>query len=121
MTVALVLIGLTVGAVVAHALYRAAAPPPERPSPANRTRPAAANRRFKGRVIESATAAVGEDPGARRKLSDGTRISAVRNGRVHIPADAIGLGCLAPISECTRGADCICKSQRPVARDGVHL
>jgi hypothetical protein len=79
-------------------------PPPLPPPPTLRGNP-----RFRGRQVASApTVSRAKSQVSRRRLRNGKKIPAVRNGEVVTPDDAIGLGCLAPISECTLGDRCIC-------------
>jgi hypothetical protein len=78
----------------------------ERHQPARQQRP-----RFSGRVVEPRMPAASRVP--RRAGSSRLRKTSqtvVRNGHAVTPPDAIGLACLAPISECKLGADCLCVS-----------
>jgi hypothetical protein len=78
--------------------------------------------RFSGRLVGAVPQVATITPRRRRSggLRNGVRISAVRNGRAVTPPDAIGLGCLQPISECTLGDRCICLNQDE-RQDGGHL
>lgn len=69
-------------------------------------------RRLQGRRVEAAPAAIPVQPPPRpKRLHNGERVPAVRRGRVVVPPDAIGLGCLKPIAACTLGDRCVCRNQ----------
>jgi hypothetical protein len=82
-----------------------------------------ATTRFSGRRVVPESFAVPASSVARtppRRMLNGRKVPAVKNGRAVIPADAIGLGCLRPISECSLGDRCVCLSQSEV-RVGSQL
>jgi len=117
MTAVLVVALLCIVALVLRQLFRDSsagpgysAPPPGRPPtlrPSPPSRP-----RFSGRVVEPEPF-VTRPPAraARPRMTNGRKMTAVKNGRTVIPPDAIGLGCLQPISECSLGDRCVCLSQ----------
>ena len=114
MIAALVLVCLLVFAWVVYAATRDETPPPPslRRPPSSRP-PLRAKPRFSGRKVEAAPATIRARPrSGRTRMRNGEKVAAVRNGEVVTPADAIGLGCLAPISECRLGDRCICLNQQ---------
>jgi len=120
MTVLLVLLALL---IVALLLWDRLSPrPSERPHQRTlpraappRPRPAArpAVPRFNGLGVVSATQApqrAGRREGAVRRAAPRARGAAAArfSGGVRRSPNAIGLACGRPISDCTRGADCLC-------------
>ena len=71
--------------------------------------------RFRGRVVEPS---LQTGPGSRQRsrLRNGSTVSAINNGRTVTRPDAIGLACLAPISKCTLGKDCLCVAEEDRGR-----
>jgi hypothetical protein len=117
MTVILVLLALLAAGLVVRELARNSTDAVPFVDPA----PPPTGRRFSGRRVEAVRPAGTKPRVARRsRLQNGSRVSAVRNGHAVTPPDAIGLGCLAPISECTLGDRCICVD-RPGDGIGGHL
>jgi hypothetical protein len=78
-------------------LGRSPARPVGRPSGAPATPPVSADRR------------AGQRPGARRPLGRRPQPGARFGGTVRSAPNAVGLACGRPISECQRGADCLCR------------
>jgi hypothetical protein len=112
MIVALVVICLLVLAWVVYASMRGEVPSSLPPRPLSPRPPVRAKPRFSGRRVEAAPAAIRSQPrSGRARMRNGEKVAAVRNGEVVTPANAIGLGCLAPISECRLGDRCICLNQ----------
>jgi hypothetical protein len=135
MTLVLVLLAVAGIAWAIAALLRApstprvtppspAAPPPLRPS-----RPASASnqRHFNGRFVPAPSAGTvpPESRPAASRMQNGRRVPSringpgIANGRTFIPDNAIGLGCLAPISECTLGDRCVCRGKAGQRRAGL--
>ena len=115
MTVAIVLASLCALAVILCHLARGTpdASPTSAPmrSPGSRRRPGKPH--FSGRRVEpeSAIASILPVTQTKRRMVNGRKVAAVKNGQAVIPPDAIGLGCLQPISECSLGDRCICLGQ----------
>lgn len=82
-------------------------------------------RRFSGRTVPAPAPPVRPRPAPNKRLGNGKKISASRgegplaNGRTFTPENAIGLGCLRPISECTLGARCVCRAEAGQRRSGL--
>ena len=117
MTALLVVAVFCILALLVYGLFREQAdrsvPSPTTLTQAPPSRPiarTAAGRRFSGRVVEA-------EPITRRiagptpRMQNGVKVPAVKNGQAVIPPDAIGLGCLRPISECGLGDRCACLNQ----------
>jgi hypothetical protein len=112
MTVVLLFLSLVALIWLFYAVFRHA----DAPQPAPPARPAP---RFQGRRIERAPRAPARPARGKSRMRNGRTVTPVRNGRRVIPDNAIGLGCLAPISECTLGDRCICLNRREFHGGGL--
>jgi hypothetical protein len=116
MTALLVVAVLCILALLAYGLFRepadrSASPPAAWTPPSRPPARVPTGRRFSGRVVEAEPIARRPVPQPARRMQNGVKVAAVKNGREIIPPDAIGLGCLQPISECRLGNRCVCLNQ----------